>query len=438
MQRCSACAEPSRCLLHCPCGSVLYCNARCQASDWRQHRAACTARRIGVQLHHMQRTALQAFVHQSRLHAITIGYLYTAEFRKLSEQPKPIQRAALKRMEMLAFVEHLTSSGLLESLEAIPSSDFLKTEVLEHWLIPEPKQRIDQPLLPDVITKKQSWNLEKFKRHLFFPRSQRPLVNMATYWARYGATPRFEQQLPPQHTNPKYAMMTSDVASPLIVQQESGFYGDVVFSIPVIRYQQGMGGFYYQPADNTQYCGTFFYFEPDSPAHLLSYSTVIALNKLHAFKFLNVPFEQVYKTYKKQYLNRLSADEFYNYITDPVESVWNYSWPQMQRDEGFVRRRLRQFLKVLYRGYVKLKDEENGLYYDFQNHYPTLYAFEDEFDQPLCEAAAAQGIDCVVLRKMVGANRWVSEVLDVGGSRRDVFNKMWIQRGSETLESLML
>lgn len=164
--------------------------------------------------------------------------------------------------------------------------------------------------------------------------------------------------------------------------------------IPVTRYAEGMSKGLYFKDDNDEdddgvkkYCGTFYYFEPESTTFLRADPTRIlrAIDKVDAaqkLRFAKEIFGHLTVPFLHHDLLMSKRDwEFSGRPTTPKEQYYNLN--NVAVDEVF-----------------------------YAAHKLKVYALQDELDQPICEAARAQGYDVIILEKMVGSRQIVTEVLD--------------------------
>lgn len=161
--------------------------------------------------------------------------------------------------------------------------------------------------------------------------------------------------------------------------------------IAVTRYASGMQRslFYIEGEKVQQYCGTFYYHEPESTT-FLAYKTVLrSFNKTTAIEDL---------------LKELPSSPLTEEARGLLEWMNKY-YPDVRRHiNGELPHDLRY-------------TTASGIsYYDGD----LLYASEDNLDQILCKVAASAGYDIVILEAMVGSFQVVTEVLDVR-SRHDSF-----------------
>ena len=137
-------------------------------------------------------------------------------------------------------------------------------------------------------------------------------------------------------------------------------------AIPVMRYQSESGTLFFKDfEEHKTFCGTFYYFEPESTIYLVSDNVLMSVNKVHAAAILGLDT---------------------NYIMKQL-------FPPHREGPNITR-----------------KDVEH---YMLGNVIPlNFYAIEDELDQIVCEKARTQGYKVVVFIQMVGTDRYVTEILD--------------------------
>ncbi len=163
--------------------------------------------------------------------------------------------------------------------------------------------------------------------------------------------------------------------------------------IPVIRYQEGMAGYFTTDYGTKTYCGTFYYYEPDAEYLLFAPYTLVATNKITACINLGMDINYITDLMVESKGDWIVGEDF------DKDGYPNYMGFNVQGDT-----KREQWYNVVL-GY------SNGTI-DAKIHRPDMYAGEDIFDQILCETANKLGIDCIILQYMTGATRTVTEVLD--------------------------
>lgn len=184
--------------------------------------------------------------------------------------------------------------------------------------------------------------------------------------------------------------------------------------IPVIRYGLGMTRGLYSTSASSGYCGTFYYYEPDSNTLLEANNVLVTPNKITASIHL--------LGLENTYLNMTSSLNTFGELSEEEEPYYR---PMPDDVSGG------------YPGYddwrTVLDNMATGRFVPTQWN-KNLYAQEDRFDQVICRAAREKGFDVILLTLMTGGNRMVSEVLDVR-DRAESFNSL-IHMPDRALERL--
>lgn len=181
--------------------------------------------------------------------------------------------------------------------------------------------------------------------------------------------------------------------------------------IPVTRYSKGMSrGLYYKQNEN-EYCGTFYYYEPESTTLLAYKSSRSFFNKYIAIKALNS------KLLNSKLLNNPEIEQ--NLTNNQVF-------------QAHINGILPRNLMLTPSEYVRFA-RQYGLFHNSRvpinetKHYVgkllSLYALEDSFDQPLCEAGKHNNLDIIILESMTGSHQIVTEILDTR-ARADSFKSL--------------
>lgn len=175
------------------------------------------------------------------------------------------------------------------------------------------------------------------------------------------------------------------------------------FLIAVSRYGEGMskGAYLASIEEGKSYCGTFYYWEPDSDIYLdlqTPDKVFYGNNKVQvAAHFLSIvePRSQTFKT------------ELDKKITNSLYNILNFAY-EHNPDE-------RDNIKSIYDFYLgnnsslpvteDYRDKDGNFVWDF-------YGAEDGLDQILCIVGKYLGYHGIILAKMAGHERVVSEILD--------------------------
>jgi hypothetical protein len=228
--------------------------------------------------------------------------------------------------------------------------------------------------------------------------------------------------------------------------------------LPVTRYALGMSKGLYFTGKNLDYCGTFYYLEPQSdvvltlstPARALSATNKTqALFKLYQLSPSLVMDHSSLKSTIKEYIQRLVDDvslESYlrSAIKTPVSILESVPAPakgllkdlqtiyrELEPPSSYKERRpmLELWLVVVWYllgGLIESLPDIETLTWDDGTYFEELYAFEDPWDQLLCELAATLNYDVVILYSMAGRYRVVAEVLDTRPRTNSIDSLRWL------------
>ena len=233
------------------------------------------------------------------------------------------------------------------------------------------------------------------------------------------------------------------------------------YILPVSRYAYSIQqGLYFEsedfqealikPSEYFGLCGTFYYFEPDSTV-FLTFSTIeFYNNKIHAAYdllqyFLNIKFNNIQEFIKiidtlprpfvidsNQYkiiYDLVLAFRLFIYNSNRL-GLYSDTWQNRLREilgdstlsNDYL---LDQLIRLSTGQFHELPFELDFIYKgDFIGDF--LYAKEDFFDQPICNASDLLKIDIVVLTKMVGFHRIVIEILDTRAREVSLSSLAWL------------
>lgn len=236
---------------------------------------------------------------------------------------------------------------------------------------------------------------------LLYP-SGRPITDITSYFPFYNVHIKYLNlsdidRIVPHYDNPYYISNIDD-----------GIYNNIF--IPIIRYQIGMHGYLTIISDTeTEFCGTFYYYEPASNFMLFAPQILVSWNKITTCLDLGISIQTIFDILWPQVYNRITLDKNDNEL-DALPSIIGYNVDPMGSKE-------QQWMDV-----IKLyKDRQvNPII-----HVPDTYAIEDEFDQLLCTTAHNMGISIIILKYMTGETRVVTEILDTR-NRKQSFENIYI------------
>lgn len=171
--------------------------------------------------------------------------------------------------------------------------------------------------------------------------------------------------------------------------QENGY-------IPITRYAKGMSkSLFYSRNSSKQYCGTFYYYEPESTTFLKYSRALTAKDKVYAAAKLGVTIrEKNIVKFPEEFETNLNLNTDNNFLLTPKEFTVLY--PLYKKDD--------------YESLIEVEKAQDRVFYTAPSF--GYYASQDDLDQPICDAARAQGYDVVFLTHMVGSRQIVFEVLD--------------------------
>lgn len=187
---------------------------------------------------------------------------------------------------------------------------------------------------------------------------------------------------------------------------------DLRYLLPVTRYSKGMSrGLYYGGDDSgKEYCGTFFYYEPESTT-FLSYTTrADYFNK----SVCALSFQSHNTQNRELYAPNIAKHVFGDWPADMMMT------PLQAYDYKLYN------LRIMMQNAEELTPGQGRLSFAndlsqtprYAGMLSGLYALEDDYDQEICVAGKRRGIDVIVLTHMIGSRQVVTEVLDTR-SRQD-------------------
>jgi hypothetical protein len=204
-----------------------------------------------------------------------------------------------------------------------------------------------------------------------------------------------------------------------LITEEIGSYRNNDWLIPFLRYQRGMsrGLYMEQPVEGHAWLGTFAYYDPDSPGLLRAMNALIASNKISALRMLGMPFSKLWK-----YCARLGV--LMEHAAPALEILGGSPEPtpdgsSKEYADEILKNNTRSLLSAIYYGpELDYSDKDSLLHY--------MYAEEDVFDQILASYANDKNYDVVILKRMAGHSRQVTEMVDVR-SRQTCFENLYLR-----------
>jgi hypothetical protein len=182
---------------------------------------------------------------------------------------------------------------------------------------------------------------------------------------------------------------------------------------PIVRYDN----LYYKYDED--YCGTFYYFEPDSTNYLNLGKTLIAANKIHAYILLFSKQDELESIRTGTPIGGILAHSIITFINggrlqdsdltrkvkfyDLYLPILNYLTTVYNKENDIINVRL---------------INRNGLLEDAKGNYEpkiakgSFFAGFDELDQIICQEARKQNYDTILLQREPGLTRMVTEILD--------------------------
>jgi hypothetical protein len=224
-------------------------------------------------------------------------------------------------------------------------------------------------------------------------------------------------------------------------------------TVPVTRYAAGMSrGLYFNDDEEEEdsssehskeestdvfrslrkkpeYCGTFYYREPESNAYLKYGRALVAKDKSEALaNMIYGGKPRVMDSFQKLVLRALETYDKLDLMFTPSEFV---TFVKKVMSDDTLGKRVDNVIELPSNVENMLKDmrlkdpvvrDDTRRYYC--GHVLGVYAAEDDLDQAICRNARAQGYDIIILERMVGSRQLVTEVLDVR-SREESFKNLY-------------
>lgn len=258
-------------------------------------------------------------------------------------------------------------------------------------------------------------------RNSLYPASGRPITSMSTFLPTLSIK---EEKGEKKEKLTVIEINKDPKGRPQKVKDEKG---NIVLVFPVIRYAQGKDEsfFYKKEKSLNHYCGTYYFWEPDSQVYLNLGNSKFYPNKFIAYLSLSTqPYPDIIKYMIFKYYKTFKSDQLLNKNSTNYSSIIKfYSYYERSSIQSNININ-EEFLKELI---ILFNDDKKSDLFLMDQFYhtteaTTIYkkgeyvtsfdAFEDDLDQPLCEKAKNLGIDTIILALQPGSTRVNTEVLD--------------------------
>ncbi len=206
------------------------------------------------------------------------------------------------------------------------------------------------------------------------------------------------------------------------------------YYIPIIRYE----GVYYSQDDtksSEQFCGKFFYYEPESNIYLKLGKTCLFATKVDAFMQLSFLLNLSMRTSKLNIIHSYFSSHN-KYRTDILDSILSMDFIT-QNTESCTRDLLDEkfwddFLTYRFRTVFLSIEHFNNFLHEkcIPLFYPTEKIKElegdgvadfDFLDQDICKIARKLGFDTVILQHEIGSHDAVTEIIHTGNYKEDLY-----------------
>jgi len=400
MAHCAVCHNTVK-LYSCECGKKIYCSEICQIFDFERHAITCSI--SGVSPSQLQRFTPAEQVWIEQFEYLTDKYGPTLKFVfSLKKESERVDRLLLCLSEwMKGLVKFTKKPEFIITLEKIPTTSSLRTILLAPFLNND----------PNFLTLATRLSKLQFPREFIelfrYPLTQRALFDMTLYWKWYKVKANYVSA-----PLEKWSIIqgASNEMLPFLNWGQQKMKKPI--AIPVIRYQfNKTRGLYYNPG-NQAYGGTFFYFEPSSPAFLVTMDSVVAApNKIYALNVLNVPLDQVLKIGREKGLENTLNGGF------GASTRFEIVTRTFHEEFGYVINTFEELIRLFY--------EIPAITYPTKECLAAWWAVEDAFDQFLWNSCINAGVSILILTRMAGYTRLISEVLATDARER-LFRDMYI------------
>jgi hypothetical protein len=193
--------------------------------------------------------------------------------------------------------------------------------------------------------------------------------------------------------------------------------------LPVTRYSIGIGHGTYYPEEEKEkkekgFCGTFYYWEPESHIYLLLGNSIYFTNKIIALEYFMArsndgDLRTAYDMVIADFLDMAESENLF--IKMPITINLNYR-SELIRLLSSDQRISSPFFK--FDNFFEVEGSKKYIGNIF-------YALEDDLDQLLCATARKHKYDTIILSRMPGNRRIVTELLDTRDRLDSLHNLAW-------------
>lgn len=293
--------------------------------------------------------------------------------------------------------------------------DKASTSLVKDWIYYPPRKMIKE------IEGKANYYVSAMNNKLY-KKSQRPVTSMSNFAPNEGET----KNIAIFKKDPKGA--------PQAIQWE----GNIIHVFPVSRYspEKKKGLFYSTMEDKEEeedtYCGTYYFWEPESEVYLILGKSKYFPNKLIAY--ISLPSKnkdnELINEFLESYYHLFTRYNLLN-IKSPI--LMDIMLNGFRYNDSFLKEFIKLFsgektdlfvINDLYQTTEKIF-LQNGKIIEKGTYMNEFDAFEDELDQPLCLIAKENKLDTIILAQQPGSRKINTEVLDARDRKTSFFNLVW-------------
>lgn len=302
------------------------------------------------------------------------------------------------------------------------SIDYLLSGI-RHVMYQPPKE-----LIENAAKTSQAWALILFAPEMVYKTSRRPVTNMSMFRTK------------------RSVVLDAAPENARLLHRQSGF-------LPVTRYASGMSGSLFYREYNANFCGTFYYYEPESTTFLWFDKIIYFETKTKALAwfFRQIDEEKIRMAFRHRVNSSIgperpiTTETLFDYSIDellwlvvgnhpdasqlmqtPQEFKYDFArYDKLPRHLTDLHARARAPPIIRIPKWDAVPDLPERKFYTA--HIRGTYASEDPLDQWLCELARESGYEAIVLEDMAGSRGSVCEVLDTRPRDQSFQNLYYLQ-----------